>query len=380
MIITGFAAVKPAGAFFVSSLAALSAADEREANSGEGHASLDVEQLAQALKPRPEEEAQFLQLQDVRPLSVHLSVHFRLHDYSFVISFQPSNTDINTVCSEDLLPGQSLGMCRLPYPSVQLCPHHLPCFHTNLSCNRLHMHHLCTLRPGLILSACPPACLMPYLQPYCMYSHCICHSAISLLTPSNQATQHLHHRSHMVLPSITRLYGLSTKPSFAQAPHPRSCPCPAYYDMLTIMCCDVLTQSMLAKESRQSAVYVYCIQLCRLESYAGWDPALTGILLCDLSLCWCVQVSPTSVAFRGLAVRMGIATGRVLRITTHPLSRRTVYHGPLVQLVETVVGVAHGGQIIADSATFTAMSPNLHEIAGRVSSQPDYTAMMAHTR
>ena len=91
-------------------------------------------------------------------------------------------------------------------------------------------------------------------------------------------------------------------------------------------------------------------------------------------------MAPSSVAFWGLAVRMGVATGRVSHTTTHPLTRRTVYHGPLVQLVEAMVGVTHGGQIITDSSTFTAMSLNLNEIAQRVPAQPDFNAMMARPR
>ena len=77
---------------------------------------------------------------------------------------------------------------------------------------------------------------------------------------------------------------------------------------------------------------------------------------------------------------MGVATGRVSHTSTHPLTRRTVYHGPLVQLVEAMVGVIHGGQIITDSSTFAVMSLNLNEIAQRVPAQPDYTAMMARPR
>ena len=77
---------------------------------------------------------------------------------------------------------------------------------------------------------------------------------------------------------------------------------------------------------------------------------------------------------------MGMATGRVGHTTTHPLTRRTVYHGPLVQLVEAIVGVAHGGQIITDSSTFSALSPSLNEVAQRVPAQPDYDAMMARPR
>ncbi len=72
---------------------------------------------------------------------------------------------------------------------------------------------------------------------------------------------------------------------------------------------------------------------------------------------------------------MGMATGKVTQTSVHPLTRRTVYHGPLVQLVETIVGVAHGGQVICDSATFTAMSPVLHETAQRVPAEPNYNAM-----
>ncbi len=88
-----------------------------------------------------------------------------------------------------------------------------------------------------------------------------------------------------------------------------------------------------------------------------------------------LQVAAKSIAFRGLSVRMGMATGKVTQTSVHPLTRRTVYHGPLVQLVETIVGVAHGGQVICDSATFTAMSPVLHETAHRVPAEPNYIAM-----
>lgn len=77
---------------------------------------------------------------------------------------------------------------------------------------------------------------------------------------------------------------------------------------------------------------------------------------------------------------MGVATGSITHTTTHPLTRRTVYHGPLVQLVEAMVGVAHGGQIITDSSTVSAMSPNLNEIAHRVPTHPDYDAMMTRPR
>ena len=82
-----------------------------------------------------------------------------------------------------------------------------------------------------------------------------------------------------------------------------------------------------------------------------------------------------SIAFWGLSVRVGMATGKVTQTSVHPLTRRTVYHGPLVQLVETIVRLAHGGQVICDSATFTAMSPVLHETAQRVPAEPNYTAM-----
>ncbi|DBB15937.1 TPA: hypothetical protein ACH3X3_003311 [Trebouxia sp. C0006] len=87
------------------------------------------------------------------------------------------------------------------------------------------------------------------------------------------------------------------------------------------------------------------------------------------------DVAAKSIAFRGLSVRMGMATGKVTQTSVHPLTRRTVYHGPLVQLVETIVGLAHGGQVICDSATFTAMIPVLHETAQRVPAEPNYTAM-----
>ena len=92
------------------------------------------------------------------------------------------------------------------------------------------------------------------------------------------------------------------------------------------------------------------------------------------------QVSPKLVAFRGLAVRMGLATGKVTQTSIQPLTRRTVYHGPLVQTVTSVVNVAHGGQVIMDSATFSAMSPVLSELALRLPAEPDYRAMTANHR
>ncbi|DBB03723.1 TPA: hypothetical protein ACH3X3_011034 [Trebouxia sp. C0006] len=99
-------------------------------------------------------------------------------------------------------------------------------------------------------------------------------------------------------------------------------------------------------------------------------PAVTDTYYIELQ-----DVAAKSIAFRGLSVRMGMATGKVTQTSVHPLTRRTVYHGPLVQLVETIVGVAHGGQVICDSATFTAMSPVLHETAQRVPAEPNYNAM-----
>ena len=74
-------------------------------------------------------------------------------------------------------------------------------------------------------------------------------------------------------------------------------------------------------------------------------------------------------------MRMGLATGKVTQTSVHPLTRRTVYHGPLVQLVEAIVGVAHGGQVITDSATATAMNAVLNEIAQSVPAEPNYSAM-----
>lgn len=94
----------------------------------------------------------------------------------------------------------------------------------------------------------------------------------------------------------------------------------------------------------------------------------------------CLQVDPRTIAFRGLAVRMAVATGRVTSVSTHPLTRRLVYQGPLVQLVEAMVGMIHGGQIIMDSATFTAISLALSEIGGRVPSKPDYVALNAQQK
>ena len=78
---------------------------------------------------------------------------------------------------------------------------------------------------------------------------------------------------------------------------------------------------------------------------------------------------------------MGLATGKVTQTSILPLTRRTVYHGPLLQLVDTIVGVTHGGQFITDSATFMAVSPVLNEIAQIVPGAPKYSSLAsAHRR
>ena len=77
---------------------------------------------------------------------------------------------------------------------------------------------------------------------------------------------------------------------------------------------------------------------------------------------------------------MAVATGRIKFVSTPPLTGRLVYQGPLVQLIEAMVGVTHGGQIIMDSATFTATSPSLSESGMSVTTQPDYAALTAQQK
>ena len=58
------------------------------------------------------------------------------------------------------------------------------------------------------------------------------------------------------------------------------------------------------------------------------------------------------VLFRGLRVRMGIATGMPESMRTHQLTLRAEYFGDVVRRVQAVSDIGSGGQVIMDSDTF----------------------------
>ncbi|CAG9463289.1 unnamed protein product [Pedinophyceae sp. YPF-701] len=60
--------------------------------------------------------------------------------------------------------------------------------------------------------------------------------------------------------------------------------------------------------------------------------------------------------FRGLLVRMGVATATVTRSKTHRVTRRIEYEGPAVQRVNLIQDSAHGGQVLVCERTFELLS------------------------
>ncbi|CAG9461611.1 unnamed protein product [Pedinophyceae sp. YPF-701] len=60
--------------------------------------------------------------------------------------------------------------------------------------------------------------------------------------------------------------------------------------------------------------------------------------------------------FRGLLVRMGVATANATRSKTHKVTRRVEYEGPVMDLVNAIQDVAHGGQVLLCERTLELLA------------------------
>ena len=131
----------------------------------------------------------------------------------------------------------------------------------------------------------------------------------------------------------------------------------------------------------------------------------------------------SEIAFRGLAVRMVIATGRADSVNFHGISRRMEYEGKvcfvarscihlrtkpssfvsgvalidlqssahstkilqflqMVKLLRAISSIAHGSQVLIDSQTFSAIHSSLPDIVKLLRPRPDFGALakFAHSR
>lgn len=68
------------------------------------------------------------------------------------------------------------------------------------------------------------------------------------------------------------------------------------------------------------------------------------------------------IVFRGLRVRMGVATGLPERMKFHKMTMRAEYFGAVVRRVHAVSETPHGGQIIMDQETFSEVNCRLDEL------------------
>ncbi|KAG2502119.1 hypothetical protein HYH03_000611 [Edaphochlamys debaryana] len=72
-----------------------------------------------------------------------------------------------------------------------------------------------------------------------------------------------------------------------------------------------------------------------------------------------------SVLFRGLRVRMGVATGVTDAITSHAITQRMEYSGEVYRRVQAVAELPQGGQVLLDANTFNAIHNHLNDLGIR---------------
>ncbi|KAK9829912.1 hypothetical protein WJX72_008611 [[Myrmecia] bisecta] len=89
------------------------------------------------------------------------------------------------------------------------------------------------------------------------------------------------------------------------------------------------------------------------------------------------ELEPTSVLFRGLRIRMGVATGVVDRASVHELTKRVDYSGPVMDLAKAISDTPFGGQIVTDEATYRGIVGHLQEIAQDVHRAPHWDAIQS---
>lgn len=72
------------------------------------------------------------------------------------------------------------------------------------------------------------------------------------------------------------------------------------------------------------------------------------------------------IVFRGLRVRMGVATGLPESMKFHKMTMRAEYFGDVVRRVHAVSDTPHGGQILMDQETFSEVNCRLDELGAMV--------------
>jgi hypothetical protein len=91
-----------------------------------------------------------------------------------------------------------------------------------------------------------------------------------------------------------------------------------------------------------------------------------GLLLGDAGdaaglLSWRQQV-----LFRGMRVRMSVATGYVDSVRVHSVTKRREYTGDVLNKVQALGEAPHGGQVLLDPETFKGVYNRLAELGGVV--------------
>ncbi|GFR45632.1 hypothetical protein Agub_g7040, partial [Astrephomene gubernaculifera] len=72
--------------------------------------------------------------------------------------------------------------------------------------------------------------------------------------------------------------------------------------------------------------------------------------------------SPLLVLFKGLSVRMGIATGVPSAVREHPVTRRMQYTGAVLRLATGIAELGSGGQVLLEPLTFKGIHNKFEEL------------------
>lgn len=93
-----------------------------------------------------------------------------------------------------------------------------------------------------------------------------------------------------------------------------------------------------------------------------WPPELLEHPLCrprPLSL----SDGAGHVLFKGLSVRMAMATGEPVSVREHPVTRRVQYTGTVLRLAMALADAGSGGQILLEPVSFRAVAAALERLA-----------------
>ncbi|KAK9805610.1 hypothetical protein WJX72_007771 [[Myrmecia] bisecta] len=144
---------------------------------------------------------------------------------------------------------------------------------------------------------------------------------------------------------------------------------------------------MLAFHTPADAV-AFCLAAQQELLAADWPPELLNHLTSCMKTTHHDKITPQQAAvdfdaaelanilmFRGLRIRMGIATGLVDHTQMHELTKRVEYSGVVMDLAKAISETPHGGQIVMDADTCKGIMPHLRQIAAEVHRAPDREAI-----